>query len=208
MILALLVACEPSTTGYSGEQMAEFFPLDGHRSAVYTSEDTTVLTQLAMEKVEPTEIVDDRELVTLEYSDEETGDLQFSVQWSAVPGDAVYIHGFALGADALVTFDPPVSITDDDDRMRAGDAVETSTTDSAGASYTFKSTFSAAVPECPTIWTDKWTDCIEMVIEDGGAGLPFSGTYTLVTGYGPAYMLLSGDTANWNLTRYEYVAAD
>lgn len=208
MMLALLVACQPSTTGYSGEQMAEFFPLDGHRNAVYTSEDTTVLTQLAMEKVEPTEVRDDRELVTLEYSDGETGDLDFAVQWSSVAGDAVYIHGFARGADALVAFDPPVAVTDDDDRMRAGDAVTTSTTDSAGASYEITSTFTAAVPECPTIWTDKWTDCIEMQIDDGGALLPFAGTYTLVTGYGPAYMKLSGDTANWNLTRYEYVAAE
>lgn len=210
VVLYVLAACTGSTTTYSGQSMSDFWPLDGSRAATYTNNDGTIPYKLAMEKVEPTHFVDDREIVTLEYSEDEGDTLLYSVSWSTYVGDAVYVHAYSVGTGAQIEFDPPIPVTDDDDSMRTGDAVTAETTGSDGTSWTITSTYVEPIPECPTLYTDKWTDCIHVRIDDGdgddAVGLPFAGDYTLVTGYGPAYMQLTGDADEWNLTQYTYVA--
>jgi hypothetical protein len=210
VLITLFIACDPGTVGYSGTSMSEFFPLDGSRAATYTNDDASVPYKLAMQKIEPTTQGENREIVVLEYSEDEGDTLFFSVGWSVQAGDAVQVHNYSVGTGELITFDPPLQITDDDDAMRTGESIVFDTTGSDGSAWTVTSTYVEPVPECPTLYTDKWTDCVRVTIDDGdgddSVGLPFAGDYTLVTGYGPAYMTVTGDSAAWDLTNYTYVA--
>jgi hypothetical protein len=210
VLITFLLACQPSTTTYNGISMSDFFPLDGSRAATYTNADSTVPYKLGMNKVEPTSQADGREVVVLEYGEDEGDTLFYSVGWSTQAGDAVQVHNYSVGAGELITFDPPLQVTDDDDTMRTGESIIFDTTGSDGTAWTVTSTYVEPVPECPTLYTDKWTDCIHIRIDDGDGddtvGLPFAGDYTLVTGYGPAYMTVTGDADEWNLTKYTYVA--
>lgn len=208
MLITLLAACGPPTTSYAGLGMSDYFPLDGARAATYTNEDATVPYKLAMEKLQPTSQMDGREVVVFEYSEDGADTVFYSVGWSTQSGDAVQIHSYSVGAADPITFDPPLQVTDEDDSMRTGESVTFDTTGSDGTSWSVTSTYVEPVPECPTLYTDKWTDCIHIRIDDGdgddAVGLPFAGDYTLVTGYGPAWMQLTGDPDLWNLTKYEY----
>lgn len=211
MLIALLAACGTNTTTYNGTQVSEYFPLEGERSAVYTNEDTTITTQLYMEKAQPSTMEDGVEVAEFDwydYLDDTVGDLKYVVLWSMESGSSVKIHGFAWGTDAITTFDPPLAITDSDDHMLTGDSIESTTQGSDGVSYTVTGTLVEPVPECPTTWISSWTDCIHYNLDDGGAGLPFAGDYTLEVDYGPAWFQLTGDTGEWNLLRYDYASGE
>lgn len=206
LLLSALVACDGGTTTFRGTQISGYFPYDGQRTAEYVNEaPEEVPWKLVVEKIEPTERVGDLEIVTFEWSKKEGSDITGivgSVKWSSVDGDGVQIHGYSVGTDAFVTFDPPVQVSDDDDYMKVGESVTTET-----GGYTFTSTF-VGVEDCPVQWGLDWEDCLHFTIDDGdgddNAGPIFAGDYWVVQRYGPAWMHLTGYEAKWNLAHYEW----
>lgn len=198
-----LVACTGAPPVFRGTQMSEFMPFDGERQAEYINEDAdNVPWKLVVEKVEPTSMQDGVELVTMEWSRDDTGEVVGSVIWSSTEGDSVLIHGYAVGAESPTMFDTPIWFTDDDDLMKVGESVTTETN-----GYTFTSTF-IEMTDCPVNWGLEWTGCVHMKLDDGdgddNAGPIFAGEYWLVERYGPAWMLLTGYSDIWNLAHYDW----
>lgn len=204
----LFLACTPAETTYAGTSMSEYFPLDGSRIFTFNNEDTEITWQLELSKQLQTAQKDGREVVTFDYANAETGDLLGTVSWSSVKGDEVLIHGYSLGAEASVTFDPPVMITEIDDAMSPGDVVESSSTDSNGTKWNFTSTFVESYPECPTTYSDDFTKCAHVTISAGEASAEsaplFVGDYVLVATLGPAFITIPGWETQWELTSFSF----
>lgn len=210
MLTLFLLACDGGgTQPYAGLKVSDYFGVDGQRHAVYNNEDTTITWQLNVEKKDQTNLVDGREVVTFEYTRGDTFEVLGSIQISVVPGDEVLAHGYSLGATGeTLTFDPPVALTADDDAMLMGDEVVTETTDSGGTKWNFTSTLVEQVSECPTTFSKDFAKCAHFFIDDGDGddltGPLFTGDYTLVNAWGPAYMTIPGWETEWTLTRYEH----
>ena len=202
----VLLGCQPAAPGYPGTKMNEYFPFDGEREAEYINDDIeNVPWKLVIEKISPTELVDTAEVVEMEWTNFDTGDVLGSVRWSSDSSNSVQIHGYSDAAGEYITFDTPIQVTDDSNYMRKGDSVVTETN-----GFTFTSTL-VGVESCPVIWTtDDW-ECEHILIDDGDgddmAGPLFAGDYWLVTRYGPAWMKLTGDDQKWVLGHYDWDAA-
>lgn len=202
-ILLALTACQ-QTIGRTGTKTSEFFPMDGDRQATYVSEDETVTASLNVEKIEPSETIDDLEVVTFEYS--LSGDsltIVGAVKWSAAAGHGIKIHAWSEGpAGEFTVFDSPILVTNERDYANVGEVVTTTTN-----GYTFTSTF-VGFQDCPVQWGLDWEGCLHLTIDDGdgdpSAGPFFAGDYWLVTRYGPAWMKLTGNTEKWNLIDYDW----
>lgn len=212
MLALLLIACEPTgTQPFAGTKMSDYFVFDGERTNEYNNEDVAIDYKLVVQKKTQTTQVDDREVATMEYTNGNTGEVFGSVQWSVITSDSVLVHGYSLGATGeLITFDPPVAITDGDDAMRIGDTVETETTDSAGNSFTYVSTLVEGVAECPSTANDDFTQCVHMTIDDGdgdaNVGPLFTGDFILVAAWGAVYQTIPGWETEWELTDMDYSA--
>lgn len=214
MFVLLALACETaSQPPFAGTKMSDYFGFDGERSSTFNNDDTSITWQLVIEKKPQTESKDGREVVTMEYTNNATGEVLGSVQWSSVAGEDVQVHGYSLGATGLpISFDPPISITDADDAMRTGDVVESDTTDSNGTAWHFISTYTAPVPECPTTAEKSFVKCVEFTIDDGvndPATSPlFVGVSTYVAAYGPVYLFPPGYDTQWGLSHVTYTASE
>jgi hypothetical protein len=205
--LALLAACEDTAPTFLGTTMSPYFPMDGDRQAEYNNEDVDNVTwQLFVEKIEPTERVNDEEVVTFEWSNGDSGELVGAVKWSATSGEGIKIHAYADGTGDFITFDTPVLVTDDDDKMSRNESVTTETN-----GYTFVSTL-VGPENCPVDWGLDWENCLHINLDDGDGddmtGPIFAGDYWLVQRYGPAWMQLTGYTEKWNLAHYDWEAAE
>ena len=194
---------------YSGYDTYKYFPLDGaQREWRYHNDDETVEWQLLVEKAS-TQIIGDYEVVILEHSSYDTGDLLLSVHWSSDSVNGILVHGYQDIADGHeeVWFDTPVVLAQDE--MSPGESV---TTDTDG--YVFTSTF-VEVTGCGTVWASAWADenCLHFSIDDDD-GLEttngeFTGEYWLVTRYGTAWMNLGYyEGANWNLADHDWEAEE
>lgn len=217
MLLLVMMACQQPAQTFDGVKMSDFWPVDGERSYTYQSVDEAIDWQLRVEKKPETTQVEGREVSTFEVSD--GANVFGSYQQSTVAGDAVLIHGYSTGATGeMITFDPPVAITDSSDRMRVNESVTTETDASDGTHYTFTSTYAGQVQSCPNIYTDKWTQCVNMVIDEGDddptTGPIFAGDYVLVTSYWVSTFAIpapAGEwdaTQEWQLVKPEYTAPD
>lgn len=210
MLALLLLACEQTgTQPFAGTKMSDYFAFEGERTNEYNNEDTEVDYKLVVQKKSQTTQVDDREVATMEYTNGNTGEVFGSVQWSGITSEAVYVHGYTLGATGtLVTFDPPISITDDDDAMRVGDTVETETTDSDGNAHTYVSTLVEGVATCPATANDDFAQCVHMTIDDGDgdatSGPLFTGDFIFVASWGAVFQTIPGWDTEWELTNMEY----
>jgi hypothetical protein len=203
VLLTLLLACSGGDTTYKGTQMSEYFPYDGSRQAEYFNEDVDNVTwKMVVDKLEPTEMMGNYEVVTFEWSNYDNAEIVGAVKWSSGSGDGIHIHGFAEGTGEFVMFDPPIAFTDDSDYMQVGASVTTET-----GGYTFTSTY-VGNESCPVQWGLDWEGCVHIRLDDGDgddmAGPNFAGDYWLVQRYGPAWMHLTGYTEKWNLARYEW----
>lgn len=201
--LAVLSACNGDTTKFPGTKMSPYFPMDGARQAEYVNDDVEGTPwKLVVEKIEPVERVDEEEVVTFEWSRDDTGELVGAVKWSASSGDGIKIHAYAEGTGDFITFDTPVLVTDDDDTMMRDQEVVTETN-----GYTFTATY-IGPEDCPVQWGVEWVDCLHISLDDGDgddmAGPIFSGDYWLVQRYGPAWMHLTGYDEKWNLADYDW----
>lgn len=217
--LLLLVACDGGgDIGYPGTKMSDYFPMDGTRIATFANEDQkTFPDNLVVSTVEPREMLDNREVVTLESRwDDDAQTLAGGVKWSVVEGGDTVITAWSGADGSWTTFDTPVQITDPSGFMHKGDAVVTETN-----GMTFTSIFSEVV-ECDPIWGADWNDCVHMVVCDtdeetcrnngpdtspaDAASRPnFVGDYWLVTRYFMSWFVTTGYDTKWNLANHDYV---
>lgn len=207
--LLSLLGCPGEPPTYKGTHLSpDYFPMDGDRSATYVNQDPEITWAMYVQKVLPVEEgPDGEEVVTWEYWVEE-GDLLATVKWSAENGDAIKIHGWSEGEGEFTTFDTPVLLTPQDGYMNRGEEVTTETN-----GYTFTSTFVETVT-CPVQWgLDEW-ECVHLELDDGDGddttGPFFAGDWYLVTLYGPAWMRLTGYTADqlWDLAAYDWLEGE
>ncbi|MSQ00966.1 MAG: hypothetical protein EXR71_03610 [Myxococcales bacterium] len=215
MLILAMIGCTDGAGGtqqFAGIKMSDYFSFDGSRKSVFNNEDTTAIPwKLLVEKKSVTEVVESREIATVEYIRLDTGEFLGSVSWSSLSSEAVQVHSYSIGATGeKLTFDPPVAITDGDDAMRSGDAVETDTTDSGGTSWHFTSTFIESVSECPATAQDDFVKCVRFTIDDGDGealvGPLFTGEFIFVAAWGTVYQTIPTWDTEWELTDIEYVA--
>lgn len=209
LALVLLSACNGGSTTYAGTKMSDYFNAIGVTRSTYANEDqAAVPDNMILEKVEPVETVDGREIVVLEQRLDDDGETFLGgVKWSTSPGESTLIHGWAGRDGVYADFDPPIAITDDSGYMRTGDAVVTET---GGTTYTV--TF-IDKQDCPVLWTpDPWEDCVHISIDDGGGAVSsadpatrpiFVGEYWLVTRFFIAWAHTAGFDAKWVLSDYD-----
>ncbi|MDP2311184.1 MAG: hypothetical protein Q8P18_34505 [Pseudomonadota bacterium] len=197
-LLLLAAACTGGETTTRGTNLAPFFPTDGERSAEFINDADDVSWTLLVEKLEPTETIGGAELVTFEWSREDTGAVLGAVKWSSSTSAGVAIHAWAGADGAFVVLDPPVQVADEE--MKSGDTLETPI---GGA--TFTSTF-VGFEDCPVAWGTDWTGCAHLTIDDGDgdpmAGPLFAGDYWQVEGYGAAWMQTTGYDGRWDLSHW------
>jgi hypothetical protein len=215
LALLAITGCGTTAYTYSGYWTADHFPLGGERNWQYQNEGEDFL--MKVENIS-SETVDGDTVVTLNYTNETTNSLMYSIKWAADKGSAVKIHGYYLaegvydnegddtgmGTDAVVgswvNFSPPIELTER--QGSPGDVVE-STDD--GVNYV--STFDA-YESCPNLWTQDW-ECMKMIIEsDESSPAPFVGTWHWATEYGTSIFQPAGAEFPWRLTSYEWSPAD
>ena len=92
--IAGLVGCNGSSFQYAGHDVYKYYPLDGERAWEYANVDEDWL--LEVNKVDPSVIVDDVEVITLEYSIKDPYALLYGVDWSSSSADGVMIHGYSV----------------------------------------------------------------------------------------------------------------
>jgi hypothetical protein len=207
-VLVALAGCGPGGAySYDGYVMEGYFPFDGERSWEFISTDTTVGRKIVSTLDSTPEdgashtiytITSTRECLDVDPDCKGT-ELLRDVRWSADQTDGVLIHSWDEGG-TNTTFDPPLQLALP--RMAVGEVAETQTN---GVTYT--STFQA-ITDCPVQWTDAWTECVQLVVDDGGAGTAPAGTWFAVSGYNVVAFQLTGDTGQWELLFATYVEGE
>jgi len=196
LLSAVLMGCSGSSYQYAGHDVYKYYPLDGERAWEYATADED--WQLEVNKVTPTTMVDDVEVVTLEYSVKEPYVLLYGVDWSSSSSDGVMIHGYQVEETAeSLTFETPIRFAKHE--MVSG---EENVTETDG--YSFTSSF-LSVETCYNHWTtDDW-QCLHFeVTEDSGAEFPFLGEYWIATRWGASAILSPGYENEWILTQGSY----
>ena len=204
VLLALAGCVGGGSYTYGGYVMEGYFPFDGERSWEFISTDTTVgrkivatLDTTPEDSASHTIYTITSTLECLDVDPECPGsELLRTVRWSSDQTDGVLIHSWDEGGDKT-TFDPPLQLALP--RMAVGEVAETQT---GGVSYT--STFDA-ITDCPVQWTDAWTECVKLTVDDGGAGTLPAGTWYAVSGYNVVSFQLTGDTGQWELLFATYL---
>jgi hypothetical protein len=203
LALGLLApSCGGSTYNYVGYRMDKQFPLDGDREWQYLNDNEGVEHPIRVEKLSTPRMVDTIAVYTLEYYNEETGDIVRSVDWSSDSINGVLIHAYThyeAGEDP-VEFDPPIQFADDE--MAPGASVVTET-----GGYTFTSTLEGSEP-CPNHYVPDWDECLRMTLDDGdgddSAGALVAGEYWLVPSFGTAWFRMTPDSDNWRLWKHSW----
>lgn len=198
----LLPSCGGSSYTYTGYRMHKQFPLDGDREWQYLNDADDVENPMRVEKISTPTMKGNTAVYTLEYYNEETGDIVRSVDWSSDSINGVQIHGYidyeASGEE--VTFDPPILFADDEMAPNASVVTET-------GGYTFTSTLMYSEP-CPNHYVPDWEDCLKMVLDDGDGddttGALVAGEYWLVPSYGTAWFRMTPDSNNWRLWKHDW----
>jgi hypothetical protein len=195
--------CQGPPAPSQGAKMSDFFPQDGNRISTFNYEDPEAVDwQLLMEKTGD-ERIGERTVSTWEFSG--PGGLMGAYMISVAEGDAVQVHGMAHGADPMVTFDPPLDITDDDDRMGRDESIESSAEDSDGNTLSITSTYLGTDETCPNTFNENWEDCGHLVIDDGdgdnNTGPIFTGEWIMVTIYGPARLHIPSPDGEWDASK-------
>jgi hypothetical protein len=195
-----LMGCNGNSFQYAGHDVYKYYPLDGDRAWEYANTDEEWLLEVT--KMSPSIIVDDVEVITLEYSVKDPYALMYGVDWSSSSADGVMIHGYSLEQTGeSLSFETPIQFAEHE--MVSG---ESNTTETDG--YSFTSSF-VSVETCYNHWTtDDW-QCLHFeVLEDGGAELPFLGEYWIATRWGTSAMLTQGNENEWILTQGSYSSGE
>jgi hypothetical protein len=201
-----LLACNPSYS-YGGYKIFEHFPMDGHRSWEYASDDVSIEHKLEVRMNDEPIQVGDTLIHEFQHFNQATGEMLGAVQWSSDSVDGVMIHGYQTTGPSgeVVNFDDPVVFAD------ASMAPDESVTSSAGG-WDFTSTFES-VEGCANHWVgDDWDSCLRFHLDDGdgddATGAIFAGDYWLVPRYGIAWQATSGDSDTWVLVKADWEPAE
>lgn len=199
----LLTACGGGAATYVGHDTYQYFPLDGERTWTYAMDDDTAGYLLSVAKV-ATSTQAGTDVVTLEYSREDTGDLLYSIRWSSDAGGGILIYGYDVQGGESVTFDTPVQFADY--RMVGGDTTVTETN-----GMTFTSTL-VGQEDCTNLWTSETWQCLHFNLDDGDgddmSGPPFAGDWWSAASWGASRFQPTGWQADWVLTQAYFCDPD
>ena len=201
ILMALsLIGCSGSSFQYAGHDTYKYFPLDGNRTWEYANEGEDWL--LEVNKINPSTMIDDVEVISLEYSIKDPYSLLYAVDWSSSSADGVMIHGYRTEESGeAMTFATPIQFSEHEMVTQ-----ESNTTETDG--YSFTSIFQS-VETCYNHWTtDDWQCLHFKLTEDGGAEFPFLGDYWIATRWGASAVQVQGDDYEWILTQGSYSSSD
>ena len=213
-----LLACSGGSYNYDGQNLSQFFPLDGDRqweyrqcatydsgspvdTEVYSYYDLTGCTDptggvLKVEKFPETVKEGNREKVTLNTSwdlPDGSNQLLHSVVWSSDDSRGIRIYSYQdLQTGEEVVFDSEVVFADY--QMNVGDSKETTTN-----GVTFVATFNGVREGCLNNWNGEFEECAHMTIEAEGSNAPFLGDWWIGATYGATARQPLGDTDVWVL---------
>lgn len=211
LALVSTLGCGSAAYTYSGYWASNHFPIEDNWVWEYTNEGEDFLLRAETTNREASGAT---EIVTIDYSNRETGNLLYSIKWSSDKTDGVQIHGYYVaepfsGSDddggddedtgstvdvtigEWVLFNPPVALADR--QAEAGDTLSTST---GGATY---EAFFEAYEDCPNLYATDWR-CMKVTItsDDDGAA-PFEGTWHWAAEYGTSLFQPAGNDFPWKL---------
>lgn len=193
-----LVACTDSAPYYAGNNTYEYFPLDGQRTWTYVAD-----TDAASPNVDYNMFVektgsqnrDGSDVVTLEYRNQATNDLLYSIDWSSDSAGGIQVWAYSVQGGESVTFDEPVQFASY--KMAVGDVAESQTN-----GKTFTSTLEAK-DDCTNYWTENVWECLYLYVEDGDGddnqGVPFAGTWAIAASWGATRFQPTGIAQDWVL---------
>jgi len=195
----IIGACKVSTPSGSAYNMVYQFYFEGSERWWRYADDNGSNAILHVEKGEVASTAEGN-VITLEHwllYDDDTEEHVASIHWSS-EWDVVRVHGYEIhGTGEEVLFEPPVLVGEGG--AHAGDSWTTTT-----GVHTFTSTVDR-VEGCGCPWVPSWDDetCVVLELDDGDNdpathGL-VTGTYHLLSRYGPVWLELDGYDALWKL---------
>lgn len=211
-----LAACGGGTVNFQGERIYDRFPLnDGFlRTWSFEADDTSLSYRMAATQLPDPEVLDDDSGVvvhTIEFTarcfnttgfcvdedddGESDRDDEVLMSWriSSDSNRGIQFHGITVGTTETV-YDPPVVLAEA--VMRLGEEVETT---SGGTTFTGKFEGTLECP-APKYWTSNPPKCVELSLDDGGAGAPVAGTFFQTGAVGPvAFELDKDEGVRWAL---------
>ena len=208
--LFTVIGCGSAAYTYSGYWASNHFPIEDDWVWQYTNEAEDFLMDAA---TTGRETKNGNEVVTIDYTHSETGNLLFSIKWSSDKSDGILVHGYYIAppfsgeedddggddtgtsTDAAVgewvLFSPPVALADK--QAEAGDEL-TTTVDG----ITYVSTFEA-YEDCPNLYASDWR-CMKVVVSsDDDSSAPFEGTWHWAAEYGTSLFQPVGASFPWKL---------
>lgn len=212
-VSALLGGCYPETTPSVDNDTWRWFPLDGERSWIYESTNTSLPYRIVASKDNTSEAFGDStttriHTITFGYEclgvsapcdvdadEDDVPDLETetAMVWKLSSDSS---KGALFHAWGDTTFDPPVKIA-----AASMFADEVVTTESGGITYT--STFTEqGVCDAPFWRGSAPEDCITFTIEASAAS-PLAGTLQTIFQFGTTSFALDGETQPWRLVDYE-----
>ncbi len=211
LALVSTLGCGSAAYTYSGYWASNHFPIEDNWVWEYTNEGQDFLLRAETINREPSGAT---EVVTIDYSNRDTGNLLYSIKWSSDKTDGVQIHGYLVaepfsGSDddggddedtgsavdvtigEWVLFNPPVVLAE-----RQAEAGETVSTSTGGVTY---NSFFEAYEDCPNLYATDWR-CMKVTItsDDDGAA-PFEGTWHWAAEYGTSLFQPAGNDFPWKL---------
>lgn len=218
LLAAPLVACSGGSYNYDGQNLSQYFPLDGDRqweyrqcaaadtgdlvdTEVYAFYDLTGCSEptggvLKVEKFPETSVDGSTEKVTLNTSwdaPDGTNTLLHSIVWSSDDSRGVRIYSYQdLQTGEETIFDKAVIFADY--QMNVGDTVETSTN-----GVTFRATYVETLGNCPNNWNGGFEECARIKVEAEGSDAPFLGDWWIGATYGTNAVQFAGESDVWVL---------
>lgn len=211
LTLVSTVGCGSAAYTYSGYWASDHFPLGDDWVWEYSSEAEDFLLQVETTNRETSGGI---EVVTLDYTHRDTGNLLYSIKWSSNNSDGIQIHGYytaepfsgqddddggdddtGSATDASigewVLFNPPVEVLGG--QAKPGDALTTTT-----GGVTYEASFDT-YEDCPNLYVSDWR-CMKVIItsDDDGAA-PFEGTWHWAAEYGTSLFQPEGTDFPWKL---------
>lgn len=213
LLLTAMTGCYGTTIHSGGEDTYKYFPLDGDRTWVYQSTDSSLPYRLRAHKPKESETVEgstDR-IYTITFSP----DCQGAVDPCVADLDEDEIPDFEneplmvwrLSSDSISgtrfysfddeAYDPPVRLAEADQADE-----EEVVTESGGVTYTSK-----IISETPCdvpYWRGEPPDgCKIFQLDDGGAGSALGGEYMAIVQFGIVQFTIQGLDSTWQLKEYE-----
>tara|TARA_B100000530_G_scaffold325914_1_gene264151 strand:+ start:71 stop:724 length:654 start_codon:yes stop_codon:yes gene_type:complete len=202
-LLAFLptIGCGGAAYSYSGYWTADHFPIDDDWIWEYSNEGE-VFNILATTNDRTKD--GSTEIVTIDYTNKDTGSMLYMIKWSSDKDDGVLVHGYYVeeplagqdDSDATtgewVKFSSPVELASR--QMSPKDSI-TTTVDG----ITYESTFEA-FDTCENEWVGEEWQCMRIVVSsDAEFAAPFEGTWNWASEWGTSSFQPTDSSFAWKL---------